>query len=161
MNLIIRLMQPSEYPLLEDFLYEAIFLPEGVAPLPREIVSHPDLQIYIANFGTQKGDFAVVAEVDGKIVGAAWSRIIQDFGHIDDQTPSLSVSLYPKYRSQGIGNQLFKFLLKTLLDNGYARASLSVQKANYASEWYLKMGFRIVKENAEDYVMVADLPQIF
>ncbi len=156
-NAIIRQMYPNEYPMLEDFLYEAIFLPEGVAPPSREIISLPELQLYIADFGKQQADVAVVAEVDNKIVGAAWSRIIKDYGHIDEQTPSLSVSLYSDYRNQGIGTKLFKKLLEILSQSGYKKASLSVQKANYASEWYLKMGFKVVKENTEDYVMVCDL----
>ncbi len=157
MKLKIRPIQPSEYPLLADFLYEAIFLPKDIAPPPRDIILHPDLQMYIANFGTQKADFAVVAEMADKIIGAAWSRIINDYGHIDDQTPSLSVSLYSEYRNQGIGTKLFKKLLEILAQKGYKKASLSVQKANYASAWYLSLGFRIVKENEEDYVMVCDL----
>ncbi|WGU68854.1 hypothetical protein QIU19_02645 [Capnocytophaga canimorsus] len=50
----IRPMNPSEYSLLQDFLYEAIFLSEGVTPPPRDIVFHPELRIYFADFGSQK-----------------------------------------------------------------------------------------------------------
>lgn len=157
MTTIIRPMQPTEYPLLEDFLYEAIFIPEGVLAPSRDIVLLPELQLYIADFGTQKADFAMVAEVEGKVIGAAWSRIVKDYGHIDEQTPSLSISLYKEYRAQGIGTKLFRELLDCLSYEGYERASLSVQKANYAAKMYLNMGFRIVKENEEDYVMVIDL----
>ncbi|MFJ1408493.1 GNAT family N-acetyltransferase [Capnocytophaga canimorsus] len=153
----IRPMNPSEYSLLQDFLYEAIFLPEGVAPPPRDIVFHPELRIYFTDFGSQKGDVAVVATASERIIGAAWARIINDYGHIDDQTPSLSISLYSEYRSQGIGTKLFQKLLDQLAEEGYKKASLSVQKANYAAKMYLKMGFYVVKENDEDYVMVIDL----
>ncbi|ATA92785.1 GNAT family N-acetyltransferase [Capnocytophaga canimorsus] len=153
----IRPMNPSEYSLLQDFLYEAIFLPEGVAPPPRDIVFHPELRIYFAHFGSQKGDVAVVATASERIIGAAWARIINDYGHIDDQTPSLSISLYSEYRNQGIGTKLFQKLLDQLAEEGYKKASLSVQKANYAAKMYLKMGFYVVKENDEDYVMVIDL----
>lgn len=76
--LAIRPMQPSEYPLLQEFLYEAIFIPEGLEPLPREIIFHPELAIYFTDFRTQEGDIAMVAEVAGQLVGAAWSRIIPD-----------------------------------------------------------------------------------
>ncbi|MFK8275189.1 GNAT family N-acetyltransferase [Capnocytophaga cynodegmi] len=153
----IRPMNPSEYSLLQDFLYEAIFLPEGVTPPPRDIAFHPELRIYFADFGSQKGDVAVVATASERIIGAAWARIINDYGHIDDQTPSLSISLYSEYRSQGIGTKLFQKLLDQLAEEGYEKASLSVQKANYAAKMYLKMGFYVVKENDEDYVMVIDL----
>ena len=90
----IRKLDKTEYNVLEDFLYEAIFIPEGVEAPPREIINQPELQVYIAGFGTQEGDTAVCAEADGKLVGAAWARIMNDYGHIDDGTPSIAISLY-------------------------------------------------------------------
>ena len=38
---IIRPLYPEEIHLLRDFLYEAIFIPEGVEPLPRDVVDLP------------------------------------------------------------------------------------------------------------------------
>ncbi len=38
--------------LLQDFLYEAIYVPEGVEPPAREIIYQPELKIYYENFGT-------------------------------------------------------------------------------------------------------------
>ena len=40
---------------------------------------------------------------------------------------------------------------------GYRKASLSVQKANYAVSMYKKLGFEIVDENGEEYIMVNKL----
>ena len=79
MEYTIREIQKQEYPLLDNFLYEAIFIPEGIEPPLKSIISSPELQIYV---------------------------------------------------------------------------SLSVQKANYATKMYLKIGFEIVKENEEEYIMV-------
>ena len=93
MEYTIRAFREREYPLLEDFLYEAIFIPEGIAPPPREIVYRPELQVYVEGFGSRRGDIALCAESDGKIVGAVWGRIMNDYGHIDDETPSLAISL--------------------------------------------------------------------
>ena len=31
------------------------------------------------------------------IVGAVWSRIMKDYGHIGDDTPSLAISLYQEF----------------------------------------------------------------
>lgn len=54
--------------------------------------------------GNQKMiDWALVAEVDNKIVGAVCVRIMNDYGHIDDETPSLSISLYKEYHGYSIG----------------------------------------------------------
>ena len=43
MNINIREIKSNEYALLDDFLYEAIFIPEGVEAPPREIIHAPEL----------------------------------------------------------------------------------------------------------------------
>ena len=53
-----------EYPLLNEFLYEAIFIPDGIKPPPKNIIASPELQIYVDRFGASKADFALVAEVE-------------------------------------------------------------------------------------------------
>lgn len=154
MEYTIRKMTIPEYPLLSDFLYEAIFIPDGIKPPPRDIIASPELQIYVERFGALKDDFALVAEIEGKIVGAVWVRIMNDYGHIDDETPSLAISLYKEYRGQGIGTNMMKEMLSLLKTHGYKRVSLSVQKANYAAEMYRKIGFEIIKENGDEWIML-------
>ncbi len=154
MDYTIREIQKQEYPLLDDFLYEAIYIPEGVEPPPKTIIASPELQVYVEHFGESKDDRGLLAEVDGKIVGAVWVRIMNDYGHIDNETPSLAISLYKEYRGFGIGTAMMKELLALLKSYGYKQVSLSVQKANYAVKLYLKAGFEIVKENEEEYIMV-------
>ena len=157
MNYTIREIREDEYPLLEDFLYEAIFIPEGVEPPPRSIVREPELQVYIEGFGTRAHDRALVAEVEGRIAGAVWVRIMDDYGHVDDETPSFAISLYKEYRGCGIGTEMMKRMLDILKRCGYARASLAVQKANCAVRMYRSVGFEIVGENEEEYIMVCQL----
>lgn len=157
MDFTIREIQKQDYPLLDNFLYEAIFVPEGIEPPPKTIITSPELQIYIERFGDLKDDWGLVAEIDGKIVGAVWVRIMNDYGHIDDETPSLAISLYKEYRSLGLGTALMKEILALLKTHGYKQVSLSVQKANYAAKLYLKVGFEIVRENEEEYIMVNHL----
>ena len=157
MKYTIREMTAQEYPLLNDFLYEAIFVPEGVAPPSKSIITAPELQIYVKDFGTSKDDFSLVAEVENKIIGAVWVRIMNDYGHIDDKTPSLAISLYKKYRGQGIGSSLIKEMLSLLQAHGYKHVSLSVQKANYATKLYQKIGFRIIKEIGDEWIMTYNL----
>lgn len=153
MEYTIRKMTVPEYPLLSDFLYEAIFIPDGIKPPPRDIIASPELQIYIERFGTSKDDFALVAEIEKKIVGAVWVRIMNGYGHIDDETPSLAISLHKEYRGKGLGTNMMKEMLSLLKTHGYKRVSLSVQKANYAAEMYRKIGFKIVSENKEEWIM--------
>lgn len=150
MDYKIRTISEGEESLLQDFLYQAVFVPEGV-PAP------PKLQIYITGFGTKKDDIGLVAEVNKKAVGAVWVRIMDDYGHIDNATPSIAVSLYKDYRGYGIGTALMKEMLRILKDRGYKQASLSVQKANYAVNMYQKTGFEIVDEKGEEYIMLCRL----
>lgn len=154
MDYTIREIQKQEYPLLDNFLYEAIFIPEGVEPPPKNIITSPELQVYVEHFGESRDDWGLMAEADGKIVGAVWVRIMDDYGHIDNETPSLAISLYKEYRGLGIGTAMMKEILTLLKSHGYSRVSLSVQKANYAVKLYLKIGFEIVGENEEEYIMV-------
>jgi hypothetical protein len=44
--MIYRELRPNEYDLLKDFLYEAIYIPEGVDPPDRDIVEQPELDLY-------------------------------------------------------------------------------------------------------------------
>ncbi len=157
MEYTIREIQKQEYPLLDNFLYEAIFVPEGIEPPPKTIITSPELQVYVAHFGESKDDWGFVAEVDDKIVGAVWVRIMDDYGHIDDKTPSLAISLYQEYWGFGIGTAMMKEILTLLKSHGYNQVSLSVQKANYAAKMYLKIGFEIVWENEEEYIMTFHL----
>ena len=155
--MLIRELDFDEYDVLEDFLYEAIFVPEGVEKPSRDILEKPELRLYIDCFGFIEGDNCLVAEEDGKIVGACWTRIMEDYGHVDNSTPSFAISLYPEYRGRGIGTKLMQEMLKLLKEQGYEKASLAVQKANYAVRMYKKVGFEIVDENAEEYIMVCRL----
>ena len=80
----IRKIKENEYPILSDFLYEAIYIPEGMEKPPKSIVEQPELQVYITDFG-KADDWCLAAETKEKIVGAVWARIMDDYGHIDDK----------------------------------------------------------------------------
>lgn len=157
MNYTIREMNAAEYPMLNDFLYEAIFIPQGAEPPPKSIINNDELQVYVRDFGKSPHDRCLVAEADGKIVGAVWVRIMEDYGHIDDETPSFAISLYREYRGRGIGTELMRKMLDILRENGYERASLAVQKENYAVKMYKRVGFEVVGETEEEYIMVCSL----
>ena len=152
----IREIRQEEYAILDEFLYEAIFVPDGVEAPPKSIIRQPELQVYVSGFG-KKDDHCLVAEVNGKIIGAVWTRIMNDYGHVDDTTPSFAISLYKDFRGQGIGTVLMEEMLALLRKRGYKKASLSVQKENYAYRLYLKIGFVVVEETDEEYIMVCDL----
>ena len=60
----IRPIVSSEYIFLDDFLYDAIFIPEGIMSPEKSIIQQPELQKYIADFSKDKDDYCLVAEVD-------------------------------------------------------------------------------------------------
>ncbi len=158
----IRTMQKEEHPLLADFLLAAIYLPPWYTePLPKDILSaNPQLRAAWYAFGTQPHDFALVAEVEQRIVGAVWARIAPMYGHLDDRTPSLCISLYKDYRGKGIGTALMAHMLMHLSAKGYANVSLGVSKENPAVRLYQRIGFHIIGDGADEteWLMVCPLP---
>lgn len=149
----IRAMSEEEYPLLRDFLYEAIFQRDENNLLPRNVVDNPELRIYIEDFGKKPQDFALCADVDGQIVGAVWVRDIPAYGHIADGVPEFAISVLKSHRGKGIGSRMMMEMLKHLRAVGCPRASLAVQKDNYALRMYQKCGFQIIGENDQEYIM--------
>jgi ribosomal protein S18 acetylase RimI-like enzyme len=155
-------MRESDYECLNELLYQAIFIPEGVERPSREIVKEPEIFVYIKDFGTQPADLGVVAEQNGQVIGAAWTRIIPAYGHIDSDTPELAISILPEFRGYGIGTNLMKKLFELLRRNGYKQTSLSVQKDNPAARFYQRLGYKITGERLdheghEDYLMIKEL----
>lgn len=156
MNYNIRKLKENEQGILAEFLYEAIYIPKGEKAPPKDIIKQPELQLYISDWG-KDSDYCLVAEVNDSVVGAVWVRIMNDYGHIDDKTPSFAISLYKEYRGKGIGTELMKQILSILKEKGYEKASLSVQKENYAYKMYLKLGFKVISESEEEFLMIKQL----
>ena len=161
MDFEIRHIREEEWPLLEDFLYEAIYVPDDFeGEIPRGIIyDDPKCRAAFEGFGSLPDDRAVVAIVNGEVVGACWVRTTEEYGHIDDETPSFSVSLYKPYRGHGIGTAMMRALLDELRAAGYAHASLSVQKENPAFRLYERLGFRIIGDGFDEteWLMVKSL----
>ncbi|WKY44394.1 GNAT family N-acetyltransferase [Eubacteriaceae bacterium ES2] len=155
----IGIMQTVDYNCLREFLYQAIYIPQGESLPPRSIIDQPEIQVYIKDFGSQSGDLGVIARQNGLIVGAAWTRIIPGYGRVDSQTPELAISIQPAFRGYGIGTKLMMNLFKLLKKSGFTKTSLSVQQNNPAVSFYLRLGYQIVCEKTdhvgnEDYLMV-------
>jgi ribosomal protein S18 acetylase RimI-like enzyme len=160
MKYVIREIHQSEIPLLKDFTYEAIYQRDENNPVSRDILNRPELKVFYEKFG-KPDDLCFIAEVDKKIVGAVWTRILsgptKGFGNIDDETPEFAISLCKEYRGKGIGTALMKSMLDLLKQRGYKQTSLSVQKDNYAIKMYQAIGFCIIKETEEEYLMIHNL----
>ena len=158
--MIIRELRSDESKLLKDYLYEAIFIPEGMEPPDKSILEQPELALYYTDFGAGKADLCLAAEDNGKVIGMVWTRIMKDYGHVDEETPSLAIAVDKEYRGQGTGKKLMYAILDRLKEQGFSAVSLSVQKANQAVRFYQSLGFTILKENDEEYIMIRKLQDI-
>jgi len=151
----VRPIMTDEIPLLPDFLYEAIYQSDESNLLPRSVLNKPEINVFIDGFGEKKDDRCLVALSDGEIIDAVWIRIlsgdVKGYGNIDDETPEFAISVYKQYRGKGVGTHLMRGMIRLLKDRGYAKASLAVQKDNYAVKMYQDVGFTVVNENDEEY----------
>lgn len=157
----IRAMRPDEYPLLEHYLYEAIFIPDDYPDeVPRSILrDDPKLAEAIDGFGSSEGDVAFVAERQGRVVGACWTRTTDIYGNIDEHTPAFSISIDEGYRGEGIGGRLMNAVMGELVSQGFKRCSLGVQKTNPALDLYQRLGFQIIGDGDDEteWLMVKEL----
>lgn len=92
MNYNIRELKPSEYSLLKDFTYHAIFQRDPNNLLSKDILNNPELEVFYEDFG-KPDDFGLIATHENQAIGAVWARIldgpVKGFGHIDNKTPEL------------------------------------------------------------------------
>lgn len=151
MSISIRPLTPADQDLLWEMLYHAVFVPAGSAPLPRSILTEPEIAPYAADWG-RPHDAGFAAESAGQPIGAAWLRLFAGYGYVDDHTPELSIALLPGYRGQGIGTRLMDALL-TYAQARYPGVSLSVEGANPARRLYERLGFAVVGQNGFSLTM--------
>ncbi|XXX77775.1 GNAT family N-acetyltransferase [Sorangium sp. So ce134] len=156
---MIRLLTSADEPLLWEMLYQAIHVPEGSPPPPRDIVHRPELSRYVQGWG-REDDLGVVALQEGEAAGAAWLRRLtgemRGYGHVDDETPELSIALLPKYRGRGLGTRLLTSLVEAAR-NRYPAISLSVSPDNPALRLYRRLGFVEVGRSGTSLTMVLAL----
>lgn len=151
-----REMKPVEFSLLPEFLYYAIYVPEGAPSPDRLILQTPQLQKYYTDFG-RHGDSALLALDGERAVGAIWGRVWhgaeRGYGYVNNKYTEISLAVSPSYRGRGIGRQLLEHYLKWAKQAGLPGLSLSVSKDNFALHLYEQAGFQLVREGETDYVM--------
>lgn len=161
MQFQIRRLTNADEPFLWEMLYQAIFIPPGQSPLPRDILETPELHRYVENWGAQ-GDLGVAAIPEGKRlpVGAAWVRLLRadarGYGWVDDETPEMTIAVLPEYRGQGVGGRMLN-QLAGLARVRYRAISLSVSAGNPARRLYHRCGFQLVFQDEYSATMKKDL----
>jgi len=150
MNYVIRPLELEDEPFLWEMLYQAIHVPEGQPPLPREIIQIPELARYVQSWG-REGDCGFLSSdtLTSHPIGAVWLRLPigehKGYGYVDDNTFELSIAILPEYRGQGIGTQLLTHLLAS--EWGKSSISLSVSADNPAVRLYERFGFEIISRS--------------
>lgn len=152
----IRALTKADEPFLWDMLYQAIYIPKGQSPPPKEVVYQPSLACYVQDWG-REGDCGFLAsDANGQPVGAIWLRLAQEdchgYGYVDDNTPELSMALLPDFRGKGIGTQLFERLFTSPCI--HPRVSLSVSAKNPARRLYERVGFVEVAQSGDSLTMI-------
>ncbi len=152
----------EEYlPSIKRVLYEAVaWNPDRRLPPPEQTLEMPQLAMYHRGWG-RPGDLAVVAELDGEVIGGALCRLFtnEEHGHgfYDEDTPELGVAVWGGHRGQGIGTCLIEHLERRAVAEGVEKLSLSVESANRARNVYERMGYELVAEGEGDLLMLKKL----
>ena len=82
--------------------------------------------------------YAFVYEEEGRILGYAVMRIVEDEGHL------MNLSVAPPWRKRGIGSDLLRFCIEFCLHKGVSSLWLEVRESNEAAiSLYQKMGFAV------------------
>lgn len=156
--MIIRPINKSEIPFLEEMLYEALYVRDGEAPLPRSIVKDPALQKYIELWGSQENDMAIVVEMEKNLVGAIWGRTFPaenpGWGFVAEDIPEISMAVKAEYRGKGIGSKLLEAIAEAYRKQGIISISLSVDQENRAKDLYLRHNYKIVSTEETAFTML-------
>lgn len=156
-HLLIRTVMGDDPPFLNEMLYEAAYW-RADSPRPRlaDVLADPVLSRYTADWW-RPGDSGVVAEEDGRRIGAAWYRLFPadapGYGFVDDHTPELSIAVVADRRGAGVGGALLAAAIEQADAEGFERMSLSVEPDNPAIELYKRHGFEVVGQNGGSVTM--------
>ncbi|EFG46937.1 acetyltransferase, GNAT family [Brevibacterium mcbrellneri ATCC 49030] len=122
-----------------------------------DILARPEFSHYVT-IRPERGDFGVVAEVEGNPIGVCWAQFLPaddpGYGFIDEQTPEASLWVSSGARGQGVGRRLLQALVSEAKVRGLRRISLSVEPDNFAKQLYRSLGFEDVGGREDDGVML-------
>lgn len=158
---IIRAARPDDGRFLGDMLVAAMNWSPDRDLSRDQIFSTPELAHYVAGW-PRRGDLGVVAEADGRPVGAAWLRFFPaddpGYGFVSADVPELSIGVAATHRGRGIGRALLRAVADQARSAGIGQIGLSVERQNYAHELYLAEGYKIVdSSDANSDTMIKQL----
>lgn len=158
-RLTVRPADAADAAFLGCMLQAAAYWRPGAQPPPlAEVLADPHLAVYLEGW-PRRGDRGVVAERDGRAVGAAWYRLCDEarhgYGYVDPATPEVSVAVEESHRGHGVGRALLTALMAQAERDGHPALSLSVERANPALRLYTALGFTSVGPEGGSVTMIA------
>lgn len=142
---------------LLDMLVEAVNWPQDRQLSRSTVTADPVLARYIDGWPRQ-GDLGVVAEADGRPIGAVWLRLFTaddpGYGYVADDVPELSMAVVETWRGRGVGRALLREITHRARSAGHRAISLSVERANFAYHLYTSEGYQIVERSPDSDTML-------
>jgi ribosomal protein S18 acetylase RimI-like enzyme len=154
-----RPLVPEDQEQLWNWLHIALWDPPPAALRPREILQSDAVRIYAEAWG-QPGDVGLVAQIEGKDIGACWMRHLPPgvgLASVDAETPQLGIALQPEFQHRGYGRKLMRAALEAARGAGYRHVSLTVHPENPAIRVYESCGFEKRGLRNTYHLMVATL----
>jgi ribosomal protein S18 acetylase RimI-like enzyme len=156
----IRRAEAGDGELIVDMALEAFNWRPVVGLSRPELLSDPQLAVYGAGW-PREGDLGVVADLEGKPIGAAWVRRYErrerTFGFVGRDTPELTIAVVKPWRGQGVGRSMLNELVALARSAGIEKISLSVEHQNPAAGLYTSAGFKVLNSKNGADTMVKDL----
>jgi len=126
-----------------------------------DLLAIPQIANYLEGWG-REGDAGLVAESDGRPVGACWFRQMTPdrpgYGFIAADIPSVGLAVTPEHQGRGLGRRLLDGLVALARDQGIAALGLSVAEKNErALRLYTSVGFAAVGREGDSLTMRLDL----
>ncbi|MFV0537932.1 MAG: GNAT family N-acetyltransferase [Dysgonomonas sp.] len=111
-----------------------------------DIDSNPKFSHY---YKWEKTDFGFIAQSHQQISGIVWIKYFTEqdpgFGFWDEETPELSLCVFPLFRNSGLGSRLLQMAIDDSKKREIPSLSLSVEFENeIARNLYEKFGFRYI-----------------
>ena len=165
MNIVLKIVQQSDFGFLRQMLYEAVFWRSADnKPSLEEGLNYPSVANALEDWGCREGDVAVIAVVNSILVGAAWYRFWTDSnmarGYYDKDVPVVAIAVDRDYRHMGIGGKMIEWLIDYASKHSIPRISLCVSKDNYAIKLYRQQGFVEYDDIGDSFIMVRDILKI-
>ena len=153
----LRRAEPTDGEFIFLMMYEAVFWDRADTDRPpvEEMLNQDEvLPRYTTGWG-RDSDEGMIAEEDGRAVGAAWFRLYTAaqpaYGFVAEGIPEIAIGMPPEERGRGAGTALLKALLDRAKELDYRTLCLSAHRDNPAMGLYEKFGFERLELDEEGY----------